>query len=177
MSREDLSPEERKALDLGELLLKHPDVAIHNDTLRLAKRANSNLRLPEIDLEDKIAAVDAARKEWEEKQEAQRISDRVEAREREVKKRIEEAGFTLEEINTLVKEEGFTTLEQALKFAELKRQSALPGITDFGRPHGARDLRPDVDWRKLNQQQLKEKSAEIFSQGLTDLMRARRAGR
>ena len=163
-------------MEAGRILFEsNPD--IQKRTMHLLKEAKPDLRLPEVDLEQRIEAEAKKREELKEEFEARLIKDNVERREREVKAQIEAAGFTVDEINQLVKEEGFTTLSQALKFAELKRQTAEPGITDFGRPHGVRDMRPATDWRGLNVAQLKEKSADIMRDGITELMRRARGGR
>jgi hypothetical protein len=153
MSLEDLTPAQIQQLRLGQLLLEtNPEIAL--DAKKLARRANPNLRLPEVDLEEKLEKERAARRDLEDKIERQRIEDRVAEREREVRKQIEASGFTVEEIEKIVKDEdlrGSAGINTALRLAELQRQAAAPGAADVsGNYAHPTDIRGDPNLRKLS---------------------------
>lgn len=161
MSLEDLTPAQQQQLRLGQLLLEtNPEIAM--DAKKLALKANPNLRLPEVDLERKLEAERAARKELEDKIERQRIEDRVAERERTAKKLIEDAGFTPEEIEKIVKDEelhGAAGINTALKLARLQRESAPPGGFDLGGHPGPMELR-DPELRKMSMSELRRWGAK-----------------
>ena len=93
------------------------------------------------------------------------------------KKKIEDAGFTLEEVEKIVAAE-HCSLDTALRLAQLQRESAEPGAADYSGPRPM-EVRPDADWRKLGTDvgALRRRSAEIAHQGIDDLLRRQRAAR
>lgn len=174
MGLEDLTPEQQKQLKLGEILLANPEVS--KSALRLAKRAKPELRLPEIDLEDAIEAEAKKREEWQAKQEEREINQRVEQRRREHALAAKEAGFTPEEIEKIVVDEK-CSFETALKFAELQRETAIPGAAETGyggRVPYSRDLRPDPEWRKLSPADQRRKGTSMAHEMLDDYIRRAR---
>lgn len=180
MSLEDLTPAQQQQLKLGQLLLEtNPEIAM--DAKKLARKANPNLRLPEVDLEEKLDKERAARKELEDKIERQRIEDRVNERERQAKKKIEDAGFTLDEIDKLVKDEqlhGEAGIETALKLARLQREAANPGGFEAPNSHaGPRDMRGDPEWRKLSPGDMRRKASEMGHQMIDDFWKRQRGAR
>lgn len=177
MGLEDLTPEQRRQLQLGEILLSNPEVA--KSSLRLAKKAKPELRLPEIDLEDAIAAEAQKREEWQEKQEQREIEQRVEHRRREHAQAAKDAGFTQEEIEKIVVDEK-CSFETALRLANLQRETAVPGAADTaygGRsPSYARDIRPDADLRKKSPSELRRWGLNTAHEMLDDYMKRARGG-
>lgn len=174
MSLEDLSPQEQVQLRLGKLLLEaNPEIQM--DAKKLARRANPQLRLPEVDLEEKLEAERKARQELEEKIERQRIEDRVAERERKVKDQIEKAGFTLAEIEKIVKDEqlhGESGIATALKLANLQREAAAPGAADItGNYAGPQDMRGDPDLRKKSPGDLRRWSNDTAHEMMNDALR------
>lgn len=180
MAYEDLTPAQVQQLRLGQLLLEtNPEIAL--DAKKLARKANPNLRLPEVDLEEKLEKERTARQELEEKLERQRIEDRVTERERQAKRKIEDAGFTLEEIEKIVKDEslhGEQGIETAMKLARLQREAANPGGFDVGgnrtRPM---DMRGDPEWRKLSPGDMRRKAADISHSMIDEFWRRQRGAR
>jgi hypothetical protein len=174
---DDLPLEQQKALRLGRLLLEtNPEIAM--DAKRLAKKADPNLRLPEVELEDKMRAEAAARAEWEEKQEQRQMEERVTARRKERDREAKAAGFTPEEIEKIVVDEK-CSFETAMKLAELQRQSAEPGAGDVyygGRVPQPRDMRGDPEWRKLSPAQQRLRGNEMAHQMIDDFIRKARRG-
>lgn len=150
MSLEDLTPAEQQQLRLGKLLLEsNPEIAL--DAKRLAKKADPRLRLPEVDLQDQIEALKKDKQEMEDKMERQRMEDRIAARERAAKAQIEEAGFTPEEIEKIVKEEGLHgegAIGTALKLAIYQRQPVEPGAMGVN-VAGPFEIRGDPNLRKM----------------------------
>ena len=173
---EDLSPEELKQFRLGKMLLEaNPEIA--DEAKRLARKVDPKLRLPEIDLADKIAAEKKAREEWEEKQAEKDREDRVHRRRQEEGQRARDAGFTPEEIEKIVVEE-HCSFPTAIKLATLQRESAVPGPAQFnsGDPL-AKTKDGDFDWRKASPSDQRRKGVEIFHQGIDDMLRRQRSGR
>lgn len=174
MSLEDLSPQEQVQLKLGKLLLEaNPEIQM--DAKKLARKANPNLRLPEVDLEEKLEAERAARKELEDKIERQRIEDRVTERERAVKKQIEDSGYTVDEIEKIVRDEqlhGESGIATALKLARLQREAAAPGAADVaGNYTGPQDMRGDPDLRKKSPGDLRRWSHDTAHEMMNDALR------
>jgi hypothetical protein len=178
MSLEDLTPAQIQQLRLGQLLLEtNPEIAL--DAKKLARRANPNLRLPEVDLEEKLEKERAERRQLEDKIERQRIEDRVAAREREIKKQIESSGFSVEEIEKIVKDEdlhGAAGINTALKLAELQRQAAAPGAAEMSYP-GTHDMRGDPNLRKLSAGDLRRWSLTEGHKMVDDFLKRQRSGR
>lgn len=174
MGLEDLTPEQRKQLELGSILLSNPEIA--KSSLRLAKKAKPELRLPEIDLEDAIAAEAKKREEWQEKQEQREIEQRVESRRREHARAAENAGFTPEEIEKIVVDEK-CSFETALRLANLQRETAIPGAAETGyggRMPYARDLRPDPELRKMSPGDLRRWGTNTAHEMLDDYIKRAR---
>jgi hypothetical protein len=145
---EDLNPAELKAFQLGRELMKNPE--IHREGLRLAKKANPDLRFVEIELEDQIAASDARAREREQKLADELMAERVARRKGERDKQITDAGFTVEEIEAIIVAEK-CSYETAMKLARAERQSADPTAADArgGTHQGAPiEIRGDADFRK-----------------------------
>lgn len=146
---EDLTPQQLRAFHLGQELMKNPE--IHRQGLRLAKKANPALVLPtEIELEDRIEAVNEAAKGREAKLEEQLMTERVTRRKGERDRQILEAGFTVAEIEALIVEEK-CSYETAMKLATAMRQSAEPTAGDYRGGHTQGDpieIRPEQDFRK-----------------------------
>lgn len=172
---EDLTPAEQQQLRFGKMLLEaNPELVM--EAKKLAKKVNPNLRLPEVDLEEKLEVERAERAKLEEKIERQRIEDRVAERERAALKRIEDAGFTPEDIEKIVKEEK-CSLDTALRLASLQRESAEPGAADVhggGRIPGPR-IGPDPEWKKLSPADQRRKGNELAHTMMDDFLRRQRA--
>ena len=76
---EDLTPQEQQQLRFGKMLLEaNPDMVL--EAKKLARKINPNLKIPEVDLEEKLDKERQARAELEDKIEKQRIEDRVRER-------------------------------------------------------------------------------------------------
>lgn len=173
---EDLSPEEAKQLRLGKMLLEaNPEIAA--EAKRLARKVDPKLRLPEIDLEDKIQAEKKSREEWEQKWEEKQREERFNRRRAEEAQKAREAGFEPDEIEKIVIEEK-CSFPTALKLAGLQRESAVPGPALFntGDPL-ARTKDGETDWRKLSPADQRRKGLQIAHEGIDDMLRRQRAGR
>lgn len=174
---EDLSGQELVQARLGKLLLETPEV--RRDVLRLAKKANPKLNLPEVELEERLDAERADAIKREEKLEQQLMEERVARRKTERDAQIRAAGFTVEEIEKIIVDEK-CTYETALKLAGLSKQTAEPTAGDvrFGaNPPGTPvEMRPDKDWRKLQGSQLRQRSAEVAAEMINSAQKKWRAG-
>lgn len=174
---EDLTPEQLKHLKFGEMVLNAKDKEIVKAGKRLAQKIDPTLKLPELDLEDKIEKEAKAREEWEEKWEEKRREERYNQRRAEEAEKSRAAGFDPEEIEKIVIDEkcSFAT---ALKLAGLQRESAVPGPAGFnsGLPlHKTRE--GDIDWRKLSPADARRKGLDIAHEGIEDMLRRQRTGR
>ena len=178
MSLENLTPEEMKHLKFGEMVLNAKDKEIVKQGKRLAQKIDPTLKLPELDLEDKIAAEAKAREEWEEKWEEKRREERYNQRRAEEAEKSRAAGFDPEEIEKIVIEEK-CSFPTALKLAGLQRESAVPGAASYGSGLPLNKTREDggIDWRKLSPSDARRKGLDIAHQGIEDLLRRQRGGR
>lgn len=178
MSLEDLTPAEQQQLRLGKLLLEsNPDIAL--DAKRLAKKADPRLRLPEVDLQDQIEQLKKENQEQVDKAERRRIEERVAAREMAAKKLIEDAGFSLEEIEKIVKEEGLHgegAIGTALKLATLQRQSVEPGPMGANYA-GPMEIRGDPNLRKMSVGDLRRWSSSTGHEMIDAFHKRMRSGR
>jgi len=171
---EDLTPDQLRAFNLGKLLLENPEVAL--EAKRLAKKANPKLQIPEVDIEDRLAAQRTEFQTELERRDQSAMAERVAARKRERDRQIQEAGFTVEEIEKIIVDEK-CSYETAMKIAELQQQLATPAAGDViagGVPNIPKEMRPEKAWRSLSNGDLRKKSAAIAGEMINDL---RSAGR
>jgi hypothetical protein len=174
MPLEDLTPDERKALNLGRELLANPEVRM--DAFRLAKKANPKLNIAEIDLEDKIAAVNDAALKREGKLEEQLMTERVQRRKSERDAQIIAAGYTVADIEKIIVDE-HCSYETAMKIADLQARTGEPTADNIRGGHvvgEAVEMRPEGDWRKLNGAGLRKKSAQVASELISGFRNSRR---
>jgi hypothetical protein len=178
MAVDDLSPDERKALGLGQLLLQAKDPAAQEEWKRLARKIKPDLQFPELDLRDQMKSLDDRQAKWEEKQEARSIEDRTARRHEKEDRAAEAAGFTADEIRKLAQDEGIGSFDAALKFATLQRETAEPSADTYGGPtgRGPADVLPP-DWRKMTPAERIRRGQKIAHEGITDMLRRARTGR
>lgn len=178
MSLEDLTPEQQQQLRLGNILLKNPEIALK--AKRLAKEAEPSLRIPEVELDDKLNAQASATQKQVEELEKKLLNETVERRRAERARQIEAAGLTVEEVEKLVVDEA-CTYETAMKMAKLQKETATPAAAEVahgGVPrHAPLELRPAAEWRKLHGQGLKMESAKIAHSMVDDIIKQRRTAR
>jgi hypothetical protein len=175
MAFDDLTPEQRRALGLGELLLQAKDPKLQEEWKRLAKKVKSDLQFPELELADQMAALDKRQAEWEEKQQEREIKADTARRHKSEDQAAIDAGFKPEDIRKFAEEEGIASFDAALKFKQLEQQSAEPTASGYGGPRPA-EIVP-TDWRKMTPAQRVAQGQKIFHEGITDLMRRQRMGR
>jgi hypothetical protein len=177
-----LSPEYlSKAADFYQLMMEtNPDIAEKSKDLAL--QANPKLRLPEVTLRRQIEAQDKKFADMEEKMQRQEIDRRNAERERAAAAKIKESGFTAEEIEKIVKDQdlrGEKMIDTAIRLAQLERQQADPGpgvMAHGSASAGPRDLRPDLELRKMNLGQQREWAHNQFRDGIADILRRQRNG-
>lgn len=177
---EGLTPAQVAAVRLNEILRKDPEV--WRQTQRLAKKADPTLRIPEVELEDSLAA---SRAENERKiaEQNERIIT-LEADRRREKERAQSAaeGLDPDEVETRIVEErkAGNAINHATmrKIMLLERQTADPTagtVVHGSNPQGTPvELRPDGDWRKLQGNSLRRHSAKVAGEMINDLIKARR---
>lgn len=177
MSIEGLTPQQLKHLRYGEMVLEAKDPKVVDEAKRLARKVDPNLHLPEIDLDDKIAAEAKKREEWEASWEEKRREERFNQRREEEARKSREAGFEPEEIEKIVIEEK-CSFPTALKLAQLQRETALPGPAAFNTGLPLNKTRDgEFDWRKASPADRQRHGLEIAHQGIDDMLRRARGGR
>lgn len=174
---EDLSPQDRAALNAGKLLLQsNPDIALR--TKRLLKEAKPDLRFPELEIEDRAAAAVAATDKRVEKLEADLINERVARRQTERNAEITGKGFKVADIEKIIVDRK-CSYETALHIAELERTTAEPTAGEVqhgGNPqHTPIDMRPEKDVRKLQGNDLRRWSADLAHSMVDAFAKTRRA--
>jgi len=176
VSLEDLTPQQLQAFNLGKLLLENPEVAI--EAKRLAKKANPKLQIPEVDIEDRLAAQRTEFQTELDRRDKEAMAERVAARKRERDRQIIEAGYKVEEIEAIIVREK-CSYETAIKIADLERQVATPSAADVlsgGIPNIPKEMRPDKDWSKLSAGDVRKRSASIAGEMINEFRTARRQG-
>jgi predicted nucleic acid-binding protein len=175
---EDLSPEDQRLHRAGALLLKGtPEIA--KKAKRLLKEAKPDLQIPEVEMEDAVAAAEGRANKRVEELEAQMVRERAERRHSERVRQLKELGLDQEKVEKLIKDHPNWTYDDAIAFATMERQTAEPTAGEVvagSVPHLPIELRPDKDWRKLQGNDLRRHSANIASEMITANARARRAG-
>lgn len=161
---EDLTPAQAQAMRLGEILQKNPDIAMR--AKRLAKEADPTLRIPEVELEDKIAqgTKDAAKRidDLEQRQ----IANEVAQRREQFRAVCKEQGLDPAEVEKIVVDEKCST-GTAIKLAIASRQTGEASAAEVAAGSNGQgspiEVRPDAEWRKLggNLAQLRRKSADV----------------
>lgn len=178
MSLEDLTPAQRQALSLGAVLLKNPE--IHKQAKRLAKAADPTLSIPEIELEDQLAAERERTDKELEKRDKALMEERVARRREERNRQIQAEGLTVEEVEKVIVEEN-CSYETAIKLVKAMKNTADPSsplIVSGGHPqHTPIDMRPEQDVRKLSGSALRRWSHDTASQMITDSLRSRASAR
>lgn len=124
MSLESLTPDELAFLNVGKLLLEHPEVK--RDAQRLIKKARPQTVIPEIDLEDRLLA-----RETELTKRQQEMEDRLnkEALERRIEKEreaVREMGIDVSALETFMKENELYSYPKAAKIFQQVNQPASP---------------------------------------------------
>jgi hypothetical protein len=175
---EDLSPEDQQALRLGAVLLrKNPDVAMR--AKRLAKEADSTLRIPEVELEDKITASAKETEKRVDEIEKRQIATDVAQRRATFRAECTNLDLVPEEVEKIVVAEGCSP-STAIKLALAQRQTAEPGaaevVSGSDGMHSPMELRPDTEFRKLggNLAALRRHSATIAHDMVNELRGKRR---
>lgn len=174
MSLENLTADELRNFQLGKLLLENPEVAV--EAKRLAKKANPKLQIPEIDLQDALAAQAADFQKKLEERDHKDMEHRVAVRKRERDAQIVAAGYTVDEIEKIIVAEK-CSYETAMKIADLQRQVAEPSAADYlsgSTPGTPVEMRPGKDWSKLGNGDLRKKSAGIASEMINEMRKTRR---
>jgi hypothetical protein len=172
---EDLSPQDQQAHRLGKLLLeKNPEIA--RRAKRLAKEADPALRIPEIELEDQIAAATKDSQKRIDELEQRQIATDVERRRERFRAECTEQGLDPEAVEKIVVDEKCSTAT-AIKLALAQRQTAEPTAGDvFANPPGTPiDMRPEKDVRKLAGGALRRWSADTAHAMVDQFRKTRRA--
>jgi hypothetical protein len=171
---EDLSPADQQAHRLGVLLLKDPEVA--RQAKRLAKKADPSLRIPEIELEDQIEKANEKNAEKVAELEQRLIKQDVDNRRAAFRADCKEKGLDPDEVEKIVVAEKCSTAT-AIKIATMQRDTAEPTAGDVAHggnpPHTPIDMRPDQDWRKLQGNSLRRRSATLAHE-MVDQFRTQR---
>lgn len=114
MSLEDLTPEQRAHYAIGELLMKsNPEIALA--AKKLVKQVKPEVRFPDLETHEQIAASTA---ELSKKQEAlteQLNKDRLERQIAEQRAKLRSAGVDVEELEAFMKENEIYSYEKAQK--------------------------------------------------------------
>lgn len=175
---ESLSAADQNAVRLGRLLLNtNPEVA--REAKRLAKKADPNLRVPELELEDQIAASAKKSEERTAELERQLIEERVARRREEFHRQVAAEGLDVAEVEKIIVDEKCSPAT-AIKMAKLQQQTADPTagvVAANGNAVGTPiEMRPEAEVRKLTGNTLKRWSATLAHE-MVDGFRGRNRGR
>lgn len=172
---EDLTGADLQAHRLGRLLLGNPEV--RREAQRLAKKANPALDIPEIEMDDRLAAVEAAAKVREKELSEQITRERVERRHAEMRSKLVADGYDPDAIDKIVVDFG-CNYDKARQIADLQARSAEPTSADVRSGHAVGEhveMRPETDWRKLTGGELRKKSAQIAGDIISEFRNGKRS--
>jgi hypothetical protein len=155
-SLEELTPEQRQALNLGELakkLVQTPETSAAMK--RLLMKGDPKVRFPEIELEDKVGAVreetDGRIKELEQKLAKQEAERRLE----KLHSKVHEAGLELKPVVELMEKHGLSPTDEGYDIAiEVLRSRAATvseptaDFTPFELPNIKEMWDDPVKWRE-----------------------------
>jgi hypothetical protein len=128
-SLENLTPEQRAKLSFAELLLKNPDVAL--EAKKLAKKVNPELRFPDVEQQEAIAAATADLRKKQEEMADQINKDKIE-RQREAKREdLRRRGIDPDALELYMKENNWWDYDKAEKGFALVNRVAPPTPTNL----------------------------------------------
>jgi hypothetical protein len=169
---EDLDPVQRRRHNIGEMV-ENASPELFSEFQKLAKKMNKNLRIPEVDLTEKIEAERAEREKLAEQLEAQKIENKVYRLRAEQDARWKEQGFTRGELEKIAKEQGVEDLDVAFKFGLLQRETAVPTAAEAyagRRPSNSTQVLNE-ELRKMSSSQRKQWSLNEGHKMLDDFFR------
>lgn len=171
---EELTPEQRAAVQVNAILRKDPEV--WRQAQRLLKKADPTLRIPEVELEQEITKVTAKQDEKIDGLVARNLELEAVNRRRDEADKSRAEGLDPAAVEKIVQEEkcSFAT---ARKFLKAQLESAVPtaGEVNNGNAPGAHiDMRPEEDWRKIGQNRgALARHAAGIAHGMIDAFRGR----
>ena len=126
MSLEDLSPEQKQALALGDLakkLVANPETGAQMK--RLLMKGDPKIRFPEVELEDTIAKAQEKTSERVKELEAKLAQQEAERRQEKLHSKVKEAGLELEPVLKLMEKHGLASTPENYDLAiKVLRQDA-----------------------------------------------------
>jgi hypothetical protein len=174
---EDLTQDQRRALDLGSILLGNPEVAMA--AKRLAKKAKPELRIPEVELEERLEAERVETDKRFEKAEQQQLQRDVAARLSFQREESTRQGLDPDEVDKRVVDEAKAgnPVNHAIarRLITLERQTAEPtGYPEGSTPPGTPiDVRPEKAVRGLFGNALRKWSSDT-ARDMVDGFRGRK---
>lgn len=178
---ESMTPQERAIFAAGQALFTNPEVS--NDAKRLYKKVKPEARFPELDMEDRIAAMQAEEGGKREKLEQQLMRESLERKRADRRRQLTADGYDPDEIEGLIVDWGIAgndkedAYARAMKLSDMQRRSAEPTAPDILGPRGNTDLRPEKEWRNLTVQALQNKSGQLAHEMVDEFRKQRRTGR
>lgn len=119
-SLENLTPDQRAKLSFADLLLKNPDVAM--EAKRLAKKVNPELRFPDVEQQDAIAAATADLRKKQEEFEVRLTREGIERSQEAQRATLRQHGVDVPALEAFMKEHEIYSYEKAQKiFAQVNR--------------------------------------------------------
>lgn len=124
-SLENVTEEQRLSLARAmQTLLNNPELA--RDTKKLLKKANPSLQFPDIDVEDKFEKFREEQGERDKKREEDDRVRRANENYEKLRGKVLEKGFTVEEVEKVMKDKGIANYDTAMEYIEAQRQLAPP---------------------------------------------------
>ena len=145
-SLEDLSPaEQQAAANLLAFVNKNPDIA--KQIRRKAKEQDPNFRAPDIEMEDQLAAQDAAHKKEIERLENSQLEALQSRRRAEAHDRIRAAGLVPDDVEKVMVDQKIGDYDTAIRYVQQERALAKPTAAEMA-PHSMPDNK-DL-WKNRN---------------------------
>lgn len=149
MSLENLTAEERQALELGRILLSDPSAS--KDARRLVKKLKPELRFADLDLEDQLRAQQEANdKRWSDEQERQR-KEKFERDRAAAHSRLRERNLDPTAVEKLMTDMGIASYDAAAEILESRAALAEPSpdnVTPMSMPDNKALWKDPVGWAR-----------------------------
>ncbi|HVH70291.1 MAG TPA: hypothetical protein VNB49_04175 [Candidatus Dormibacteraeota bacterium] len=126
---ENLTPEQRAKLSFADLLLKNPDVAL--EAKKLAKKVNPELRFPDVEQQEAIAAATADLRKKQEEMEATINKDRIERAQEAKRAELRQQGVDVAALESFMKENELYSYDKAVKIFGQVNRVAPPTPTNI----------------------------------------------
>lgn len=124
MSLEELTPQQRAHLALGQSLMGNPETA--DDARRLLRKADPKFKAPDLELQDKLDKERQDRLDGEKKLREDIETDRRNVWYAETQRKVAAAGLDIKAVEKIMTDRQIANYDTAIEFLQSQQQIASP---------------------------------------------------